>query len=512
MAAHPRRTGGTRGEGRSRTPPMNGHGKSDRPIRPQTRSNDPCSLGKEIAEERGLTEGNSNQTGPPRTQSRKKGVGDGLERVREAATRDPDVRFTALLHHVTLARLESAYFSLKKNAATGVDGVTWEQYGRDLESNLRDLHGRLHRGSYRAKPARRASIPKSDGGIRLLGIASLEDKIAQRAVAEVLNAIYEADFLGFSYGFRPGRHPHRALDALAYCIIRRKVNWVLDADVRAYFDSIPHELLVSFVERRIGDRRVLRLLRKWLNAGVLEDDTLRTAREGTPQGATISPLLANLYLHYVFDVWAHAWRERHARGEVNIVRYADDFTVCFQFREDAERFQRALKERLTEYSLELHPVKTRLIEFGRFARRDRGRKGAGKPETFDFLGFTHICGVNRKGGFLLRRHTIGKRRRGKLKEIRQELRRRMHVSPKVVGQWLRCVLNGYFNYYAVPTNRHQLDRFRNEVARAWISMRQRRSDRDRTTWKRFQPVLDKWLPPTRPRHPFPDIRMQQRLT
>jgi group II intron reverse transcriptase/maturase len=345
-----------------------------------------------------------------------------------------------------------------------------------------------------------------------LGIAALEDKIAQKAVAKVLNAIYEVDFLGFSYGFRPGRHPHRALDALAYCLIRKKVNWVLDADIRGYFDSIDHELLMSFVERRIGDTRILRLLRKWLNAGVLEDDTLKTAKEGTPQGATISPLLANIFLHYVFDVWAHDWRQRYARGELYIVRYADDFVVGFQFRAEAERFLRALKERLTEFRLELHPGKTRLLEFGRFASKTRTQRGQGKPETFDFLGFTHICGVSRKGGFLLRRHTSSKRWRIKLKSIRQQLRWRMHSPPKEVGEWLRKVLNGYFNYHAVPTNRHRMSRFRQEVAKAWLTMRQRRSDRDRSTWERFAAVVEHWLPSPEYRHPFPEVRMQSRLT
>ena len=298
---------------------------------------------------------------------------------------------------MTVDLLRWSFHQLKRRAAAGIDGVTWDQYEADLESNLADLHGRVQRGAYRAKPSRRQYIPKPDGRQRPLGIAALEDKIVQRAVVEMLNAIYETDFLGFSYGFRPGRSQHQALDALAIAIYRKKVNWILDADIRAFFDSISQEWLIRFLEHRIADRRLLRLIGKWLKAGVLEDGRLLTVERGTPQGAVISPLLANIYLHYVYDLWVHHWRRRLAQGEVIVVRYADDIVVGFQYRADAERFLDELRQRLEEFGLELHPEKTRIIEFGRFAHANRQARGLGKPETFAFLGFTHICGRTREG-------------------------------------------------------------------------------------------------------------------
>jgi group II intron reverse transcriptase/maturase len=503
---------GTRGEGMSRTAAMDDQEKSDRPIVPQKRANDPDLPGEESAEGRGLAKGNSIQADTSRMQSRSDDVPSGLERVRDAARRDKGLRFTALLHHVTRGALWQAYQGLNPKAAPGVDRVTWQQYGEDLWANLRDLERRLHTGAYRAKPSRRTYIPKPDGRQRPLGIASLEDKIAQAAVVQVLNAIYEVDFRGFSYGFRPGKNCHQALDALAYGITRKKVNWVLDADVRGYFDAIDHGLLLQYVERRIGDPRILRLIRKWLNAGVLEEGKLQKAKEGTPQGATVSPLLANVYLHYVFDLWAHEWRQRHARGEVIIVRYADDFVVGFQYRADAERFHRALLERFEEHRLEIHPEKTRLIEFGRFAARDRQARGQGKPETFDFLGFTHMCSRSRKGGFLLRRRTITKRMRAKLKDLRGQLAKRMHNSVKDNGQWLRSVLRGYYQYYAVPTNLGRLKNFRNELCRAWYKALRRRSQRSRVTWEQMRRWADYWLPQPEYAHPFPEQRMELRLT
>ena len=315
-----------------------------------------------------------------------------LERIRQVACRDKGARFTALWHHVyNVDRLREAYFSLKRNAAPGVDGETWQHYGEDLEGNLQELCTRLKRGAYRAKPVRRVYIPKADGRQRPLGVTALEDKVVQRAVVKVLNAIYESDFLGFSYGFRPGRNPHNALDALYVGIMRKRVNWMLDADIRGFFDAIDHEWLMKFVEHRIADQRVLRHIKKWLNAGVMEDGKRTQAEKGTPQGGSVSPLLANVYLHYVFDLWVHQWRKRHARGEVIIVRFADDFTVGFQYREDAERFLEELRERFQRFHLELHPEKTRLMEFGRYAAENRKRRGEGKPESFDFLGITHTC-------------------------------------------------------------------------------------------------------------------------
>ena len=491
---------------------MNERGKSDNPIVPKKRSNKPRSPGAETVEERGLSEGNADRADMPHTQGWKLGMPSGLERIRQAAAKDKAKRFTALLHHVTPERLRKAFDSLNRKAVPGVDHVTWEQYGERLEENLRDLKDRLHRGAYRAKPSQRAYIPKSDGGRRPLAIAALEDKVAQAALAEVLNAIYEEDFLGFSYGFRKGRDPHQALDALAYGITRKKVNWVLDADIRSYFDTIDHGHLMQFLEHRIGDPRVLRLIRKWLNAGVLEDQELRRSEEGVPQGATLSPLLANIYLHYVLDLWAHAWRQRHARGDMVIVRYADDFVVAFQYQGEAGRFLKELKERLQRFKLELHPDKTRLIEFGRFARRDRQRRGQRKPETFTFLGFRHICSQSRQGKFLLRRHTSRQRLRSKLHQVRAALRRRMHRRLEETGKWLGKVIQGYYNYHGVPTNRRSLDIFRREIAKSWLALLRRRSQRDRTTWDWFVPYLDLWLPVPRYLHPWPDERMHARLT
>jgi len=414
------------------------------------------------------------------------------------------------MHHVTVERLREAYWSLNRKAATGVDGVTWGQYGQDLERNLEDLHDRLQTGKYRARPSRRAYIPKADGRQRPLGIATLEDKIAQGAVVAVLNAIYEVDFLGFSYGFRPGRNQHQALDALTVGIVRKKVNWVLDADIRGYFDAIDHEWLVKFLEHRIADRRILRLIRKWLAAGVLEDGKMTKSEVGSPQGASVSPLLANIYLHYVFDLWVHDWRKRYAQGDMIVVRYADDTVVGFQQRPDAERFLAELRERMRKFVLELHPEKTRLIEFGRYAAERRKRRGLGKPETFTFLGFTHICGKTEKGSFLVLRHTIGKRMRAKLQEVKTELGRRMHEATPKQGAWLRSVVRGYFAYHAVPTNVRALGAFRTQVTRHWRHALNRRSQKGMVTWERMTRIADRWLPKARILHPWPEQRFDAR--
>ena len=401
----------------------------------------------------------------------------GLLGVREAAKRDRKMRFTALLHHVTPELLQASYFELKRSAAPGVDGVTWQEYGRNLEERLDDLHGRIHRGAYWAQPSKRAWIPKADGRQRPLGIAALEDKIVQQAVKTVLEQIYEEDFLGFSYGFRPGRSCHNALDALWVGIMQRKVSWVLDADIRGFFDAIDHEWLLKFLEHRIADRRILRLMRKWLRAGVSEDGKWSRTTVGTPQGAVISPILANVFLHYVFDLWVNQWRKRHARGEVIVVRYADDFVMGFQYRDDAERCLRELRDRLAKFGLELHPEKTRLIEFGRYAAERRSERGEGKPETFNFLGFTHCCGKTRKGAFTIKRRSIAKRMRAKLQEVKQQLIRQMHRTMIEVGAWLRSVVRGWFNYHAVPGNRQCLDQFRTQVARLWLHVVRRRSQK-----------------------------------
>ena len=431
-----------------------------------------------------------------------------MERIRQAASRDKKLRFTTLWHHVyNVECLRKAYFGLKRNAAPGVDGETWRHYGENLEANLQDLADRLKRGAYRAKPVRRSFIPKPDGRQRPLGVTVLEDKIAQRATAEVLNGIYETDFLGFSYGFRPGRKPHDALNALYGAIMTRKVSWVLDADIRGYFDAICHEWLVKFIEHRIADKRVLRHIKKWLNAGVLEEGVVAYNEEGVPQGGSISPLLANVYLHYVFDLWADQWRSKHADGDVIIVRFCDDFVVGFQYRRDAERFLADLRERFLKFSLELHKDKTRLIEFGRFAAQNRKRQGKGKPETFDFLGFTHICCKTENGKFIVRRHSIGKRIRAKLMALKKEFKRRLHHSVPVVAKWLRVVLLGHYRYYGVPDNSRKLHSFRFYLSRLWYKALLRRSQRHRLNWKRMNRLINRWLPRPRIYHSYPDLSM-----
>jgi group II intron reverse transcriptase/maturase len=430
--------------------------------------------------------------------------------VREVARRDKEARFTALLHHVSPGRLRAAYWAIRPQAAPGVDGVTWTEYGQDLEANLQDLHGRVQAGRYRAKPSRRVYIPKADGRLRPLGIASLEDKIVQRAVVEVLNAVYEEDFRGFSYGFRPGRGPHDALDALAAGIQRKKVNWVLDADIRDFFGQLDHAWLGKFLEHRIADKRVLRLIGKWLAAGVVEDGQWSECEEGSPQGASASPLLANVYLHHVFDLWADWWRRTRAHGDVIIVRFADDITIGFEYEQDAQRFWAELRERLARFGLELHPDKTRLIEFGRRAVGNRRSRGLGRPETFDFLGFTHICAVSRSGWFWLRRVTISKRVRAKLREVNDQLKRRMHLPIVAQGRWLRAVVQGHLAYYAVPGNSDAVAAFRKQVTRHWFKALRRRSQRTRVNWARMNRIAQRWLPRVRVTHPFPEVRFAAR--
>jgi len=418
------------------------------------------------------------------------------------------LRFTALLHHIyTPDTLREAYFRLKREAAPGVDGQTWRAYGEALEENLRDLSERLKRGAYRAKPVRRVYIPKADGRQRPLGVPVLEDKIVQRATVEVLNTIYETDFLGFSYGFRPGRSQHHALDALYTGLLTRKVNWVLDADIRGFFDAIDHGWLVKFIEHRIADRRVVRLIQKWLNAGVLEGGTRTRSQEGTPQGGSASPLLANVYLHYVFDLWVQRWRRTQARGDVIVVRYADDAIVGFQHKSEAVRFLADLKERFAKFHLALHPDKTRLLEFGPHAADNRRRRGQGKPETFNFLGFTHICGRRRNGRFTVLRQTMRARVQAKLREVKAELRRRLHDPIPEVGQWLRTVISGHNRYYGVPMNVPALATFRYQVGWLWRRALSRRSQTGRVPWERMRRLIEAWLPPARVCHPYPLRRM-----
>lgn len=499
---------GRAGKADGRTAAMHALGKSDRPMVPAKPPNKAGIPAAEAAEGRGLAKGNTGEQNAHRTQSRVR-AHSALDRVREAAARDKKMRFTALLHHVDVDRLRAAFRALKRDAAPGVDGVTWEQYAEHLEENLQGLHRRLQQGAYRARPSRRAYIPKADGRQRPLGIASLEDKVVQRAVVEVLNAIYETDFLGFSYGFRAGRSQHNALDALEVAL-HRKVSWVLDADIRGYFDAIDHEWLVKFLEHRIGDRRILRLIQKWLSAGVMENGVWTQNEVGSPQGATVSPLMANIYLHYALDLWVQRWRKTQARGEVIIVRYADDFIVGFEHRTDAERFLAALRERLAKFRLELHPDKTRLIEFGRFALRDRQRRGEiGSPETFNFLGFTHICGRNIKAGrYQVQRRTMRARLTAKLQEVKTETQKRRHLPIPDQGRWLAAVLRGHYAYYGVPTNYHALDAFRRTVARHWHRSLRRRSQRSRLNWDRMRRVVARWLPSAKIVHPWPKQRFR----
>jgi group II intron reverse transcriptase/maturase len=434
-------------------------------------------------------------------------VSQALDRIRHAARYKGKERFTALFHHLNPEMLRTAFFALKREAAPGVDGLTWRAYAADLDQRIEDLDARVQRGAYRAQPSRRRYIPKADGRRRPLAVAALEDKIVQRATAAVLNAIYEEDFLGFSYGFRPQRSQHDALDALVVGIGSTKVNHILDADIRSFFDTVSQSWLVRFVEHRIGDRRIVRLIRKWLKAGVLEDGIVTTSETGTGQGSVISPLLANVYLHYVFDLWAQRWRRREATGDMIIVRFADDIIVGFEHETDARRFWDAMRARLQEFSLSLHPDKTRLIEFGRHAAARRAQRGLGKPETFNFLGFTFVCGKSRRGRFLIKRKTRRDRMRAKLGEIKKEMRRRMHQPIPEQGKWLRQVVSGFFAYHAVPTNGRALMAFRYHVTDLWRRSLRRRSQKDHTTWARVTTLTDDWLPKPRILHPWPNQRL-----
>jgi RNA-directed DNA polymerase len=488
---------------------MDDGGKSDGLVVPAKLPNNAAGAVAEVVEGRGSAEGNA----PSKTRAGRRAgsnASSALDRVRQIAVRDKEARFTALLHHVDLDRLRAAYWAVNPRAATGTDGMTWRAYGEGLEENLQDLHRRVHCGSYRAKPARRVYIPKRDGRLRPLGIAALEDKILQRAVVEVLNGIYEADFRGFSYGFRPGRGPHDALDALAAGIYNTKVNWVLDADIRDFFGSLDRSWLKRFLEHRIADRRVLRLIEKWLGAGIIEDGVWSEAETGTAQGASASPLLANVYLHYVFDQWADQWRRRHARGGVIIVRYADDYIVGFQHQHDAQRFLGELRDRLAKFALELASEKTRLIRFGRFAAQQRQQQGLGKPETFDFLGFKHVCSKTMNGRFMLKRITIAKRMQAKLREVKEELRRRRHHPIPEQGQWLASVVRGHYAYYAVPGNSDSIGAFHKQVTRHWYRSLRRRSQRSRLNWTRMSRIAARHLPPPRRMHPFPNERFDAR--
>jgi RNA-directed DNA polymerase len=493
-------------EGTMPKPVMHGAEKSDPLVVPMKLANKAGQPAAESAEGSGGTKRNARLQSTVRTQSRDD-VSQAQARIREAVTRNKKEKLTALLHHISIDALRWAFLNLRKDAAPGIDGLTWADYAANLEGNLADLHERVHRGAYRALPSRRRLIPKPDGRQRPLGIAALEDKIVQAAVVAILTPIYEAEFLGFSYGFRPGRSQHDALDALGYGIKGRYIWWILDADIRSFFDTISHDWLIRFVEHRIGDTRIIRLIQKWLKAGVLEEGQRLDTLEGTPQGAVISPLLANIYLHYVYDLWVHAWRKQRATGDLVVVRYADDTIVGFQHRSDADSFLSDLKERLARFSLTLHPEKTRLLEFGRFAARRRAKRGEGKPETFDFLGFTHICGTKRNGqGFQVRRKTQRKRRMAKLTAVAEELRSRRHQTIREQGQWLGAVLEGYYAYFAVPTNIASLRAMRHHIKVRWRMALQQRSQRQRMGWRRMERLADRYLPQPSILHPWPEQR------
>lgn len=495
----------------NRNPAVDAAEKSDAPIVPKKSANKGSTSRQqeerpaEAMEGRGAAKGNAKESPAGRTPSRETAL-TGLQRVRETARKDRRLKFTALHHHITPKLLEESFYELNKTAATGVDGVTWQDYENILHERMPELHRQLHTGAYRAQASRRIFIAKADGKLRPLGIAAVEDKIVQQAVVKVLSAIYETDFLGFSYGFRPKRGQHDALDAVWMGIETKQIGWILDADISAYVDTIEHDWMEKFLQHRIADKRLLRLIKKWLKAGVIEDGKRIASERGTPQGAVISPFLANIYLHYVFDTWAQHWRKHHARGDVIMVRYADDSVPGFQYEAEAKRFLEAMRERFAQFGLALHPQKTRLIEFGRYVERRRKKRGLGRPETFDFLGFTHCCSKTRQGGFKILRLTIKKRLRATLAAIRDKLKRKRHEAIGQVGAWLRKVLRGYFNYHAVPDNLNRLAGFRHEVCRAWLQQLRRRSQKTKMTWARFGRLAMQYLPYPRRVHPYPSQR------
>lgn len=497
------------------TTDMNTNRKSDESVVLATSANnDAAETSAESTEERDSAKRNAEQAALRRTPGRNKRKSSGLHGVREAARKDSTLKFTALLHHIDEDCLTEAFFNLKKTAAVGVDGVTWKEYEPNLEANIADLHDRIHRGAYRAKPSRRVWIPKSDGRQRPLGVASLEDKLVQLAVLWVLQSIYEQDFLGFSYGFRPGRSQHDALDALSVAITSKPVNWILDADIESYFDAIDHQWLVKFLEHRIGDRRILRLIRKWLHAGVSEEGEWSKTTVGVPQGSVISPLLSNVFLHYVFDLWIEWWRKRHCRGDVVVVRFADDFVIGFENHSEATACMEELHTRFAKFGLKLHEGKTRLIEFGRFAIERRERRGEKRPATFDFLGFTHKCAKTaRHGRFTIHRHSVAKRVRATLQAIKAKLRKRMHQPFGETARWLQSVVQGWLNYHAVPSNSNRIGRFVDEVTRLWLRVLRHRSQRARRRWKweRMQRLARLHLPRPRITHPYPNERFRARL-
>ncbi len=487
---------------------MNGCRKSDKSVVPRKSLNKPNNIGAERMEGRDLPKENRQQQNMLRTQ-RREGVLNELLLIHQKAKTDSKLKFTTLMHHIyKIDMLRISYLEIKRDAAPGIDKETWESYGKDLERNLQILSEQLKSGAYKAKAVRRVYIPKADGKLRPLGVTALEDKIVQRAAVAVLNTIYEADFQGFSYGFRPKRSQHQALDALYVGLITRKVNYVFDADIRDFFNKINREWLIKFIEHRIADKRVVRLIQKWLNAGILEEGKIIYNEQGTPQGSSASPLLANVFLHYVYDLWVQQWKKLKARGDIIVVRFADDTVVGFQYESDAKQFHKELNERLLKFGLELHPEKTRLIEFGRFAAENRRKREEGKPETFTFLGFTHICGKTRENGkFTIWRHTIKKKMHKKLKEIKDELKKRMHNSIQDVGQWLKAVVTGHYRYYGVPGNYEAMNHFKHIIGRMWKHSLGRRSQKTTITWEKMGKLIDRWIPLPQIWHKYPNERI-----
>jgi len=493
---------------------MNARGKSDGSILPMSPANNgDAESSAESAEGRGPARRNIDQSNLDRTQKPESRRSRGLLGVREAASNCRELKFTTLLHHINVELLTSSFYQLKKNAAVGVDKMTWREYERDLEDRIVDLHGRIHRGAYRATPSKRVYIAKADGRQRPLGIPSLEDKIVQHAVRTVLQCIYEEDFIGFSYGFRPQRSQHQALDALYVAITEKRVNWILDADIEGFFDNIDRDWLVKFIEHRVGDKRIVRLIQKWLHAGIIEGTDWSDNGKGTPQGAVLSPLLANVFLHYVFDLWIDQWRKRHATGDCIVIRYADDFVIGFEHEADARACLEALGERLQQFGLHLHPKKTRLLEFGRGSAARREREGRGKCETFDFLGFTHVCGKTRAKRFALKRITMASRMRRTLAAIKIQLERRRHDPVGQTGRWLASVVRGWQQYYSVPDNYDRLEQFDKAITKLWRRQLQRRSQRgkSRWPWTRMGRLVRKHLPRPRIIQPRPNIRHHARL-
>ncbi|NJM10140.1 MAG: group II intron reverse transcriptase/maturase [Bdellovibrionaceae bacterium] len=489
---------------------MNEQRKSDSnkvPAKPLNKAGYPKAAAEGM-EGKTLTKGKTSQQNTLRTQQAGNDVQSALDRIRKLAKQEKGTKFNNLMHHIyNVDRLRKCFFEMKKKAAAGIDEVTWHDYEENLERNLQDLSRRLKVGGYKAKPVRRVFIDKADGKKRPLGVPVLEDKLVQRSTVEVMNAIYETDFRPFSYGYRPGRSQHNCLDALYVGLLTRKVNWVMDADIKGFFDSLNHEWLVKFVEHRIGDDRVIRLIRKWLKAGVMNEGTHEETSEGVPQGGSISPLLANIYLHYALDLWVDHKRRDKSRGEVIIVRWADDFVMGFEHKSQAENYLAELKDRMRKFSLELHPEKTRILEFGPWARYNRKRRQQGKPETFGFLGFTHIVGVKFSNGmYTVLRQTIRKKMRIKLTEVKQELRQRMSHPVNDQGKWLKSIVEGHCRYYGVPGNPAP-NRFRFAISQMWWKTLRRRGNRRKLQWRKMEKIVDRWLPQVKLHHPYPLRRM-----